>query len=70
MDVFWGETVMSEDEEKGTTKGVMLPIVLLTGISLALGLGAEGIHEYVLIAAKGLLDPNQYIFAVLDKGGI
>lgn len=65
MNAFWGETNLSEDMEKGTTHGVMLPIVLLTAATIFLGLGTEVISEYLIIAAKGLMDPNLYIDAVL-----
>ena len=44
--------------EKGTTKGLMFPIVLLTVATIVLGLGAEGINEYIQIAAQGLLNPD------------
>ncbi|MDU4694268.1 MAG: Na+/H+ antiporter subunit D [Paenibacillus sp.] len=66
MNVFWGETVLCEDEEKGSMKGLLLPIALLTFASLALGIGAEGIAPYVAQAAEELLDPNLYIHAVMD----
>jgi multicomponent Na+:H+ antiporter subunit D len=65
MNVFWGYTDLTEEKEKGTTKGLMLPIGILTIISIALGLGAEGIHEYVDIAVEGLMNPSLYIEAVL-----
>ena len=57
---------VSEEMEKGTTKGLMLPIVLLTIATIALGLGAEAINEYIVIAAEGLLNPDLYIHAVFD----
>lgn len=66
MNVFWGETILSEEDEKGSMKGLLLPIALLTLVSLALGLGAEGIAGYVAQAAEELLDPNLYIHAVMD----
>ena len=58
------ETTLSEEMEKGTTKGIMFPIVLLTIATIALGLGAEGLHGYVQIAADSLLNPDLYIEAV------
>jgi multicomponent Na+:H+ antiporter subunit D len=67
MNAFWGETHLSEDMEKGTTRGVMLPIVLLTAATIFLGLGTEVISEYLTIAAKGLMDPTIYIDAVLKN---
>lgn len=66
MNGFWGETTVSEEMEKGTTKGLMLPIVLLSIATIALGLGAEAINQYIVIAAEGLLNPDLYIHAVFD----
>ena len=67
---FWGETNLSKEMEKGTTKGVILPIVFLTLVTIGLGLGAEGIHDYVSIAVEGLLDPSIYIEAVFGGNPI
>ncbi|MGI6451681.1 MAG: Na+/H+ antiporter subunit D [Desulfitobacteriia bacterium] len=64
MNVFWGPA-LTEETEKATTKGLLLPIGILTALTIALGLGAEVIHEYVDLAAAGLLDPQGYIDAVL-----
>src|SRR5690606_10604906 len=55
MNAFWGETVLSEEEEKGTTKGVMVPIALLTALTIALGIGPEIINSYVETAVEGLM---------------
>lgn len=65
MNVFWGETALSKEMEKGTTKGLMFPMGCLTALTIILGLGAEGIHEYVQIAADGLVNPSLYIEAVM-----
>jgi multicomponent Na+:H+ antiporter subunit D len=65
MNVFWGYTDLTEEKEKGTTKGLMLPIGILTILTIALGLGAQGIHAYVDMAVEGLMNPNIYIEAVL-----
>lgn len=65
--VFWGETTLSTEMEKGTTKGIMIPIVLLTAATIILGLGAEGIIEYIQLAAEGLADPDIYIDAVFGN---
>lgn len=70
MNVFWGETILSEDEEKGSTKGVILPLVLLTALTIALGIGPEWIHSYVEIAVDGLMDPEVYIEAVFAGNDI
>ena len=36
-------------------------------LTIALGLGAEGIHEYVDLAVEGLMNPSTYIEAVLGS---
>jgi multicomponent Na+:H+ antiporter subunit D len=64
MNVFWGYTNLSEETDKGTHKGLLLPIGILTVLTIALGLGAEGIHEYVDLAVMGLMEPGLYIDAV------
>ncbi len=68
MNVFWGETTLSREMEKGTTKGLLLPIGGLTAVSVMLGVGAEGILPYVRLAADSLIVPAQYIEAVLGLG--
>jgi multicomponent Na+:H+ antiporter subunit D len=68
LNAFWGETTISTDMEKGTTKGmIMFPMILLTIATIVLGIGAEGISEYVQIAAQGLLNPDMYIQAVFGE---
>ena len=64
---FGATPTLTEEEEKGTTKGLLLPIGILTMLTIALGLGAEGIHDYVDIAVEGLMNPNLYIEAVLGS---
>ena len=64
MNAFWGETLLSEEEEKWSTKGVILPIGILTLLTIALGLGPELINEYVETAVAGLMNPSLYIEAV------
>ncbi|MFZ7944510.1 MULTISPECIES: Na+/H+ antiporter subunit D [Bacillaceae] len=65
MNGFWGYTDLPG--ENGTTKGLLLPIGILTMLTLALGLGAEGIHDYVNFAVEGLMNPSMYIEAVLGS---
>ncbi len=65
MNAFWGETNLSPEEEKGSTKGLLFPLFLLTAATVALGLGAEGIQGFVEPAAEVLMDPSIYIEAVL-----
>jgi multicomponent Na+:H+ antiporter subunit D len=64
---FWGYTVLTEETEKGTTKGLMLPIGILTALTIVLGLGTEGIQPYVDLATQTLMNPDIYIHAVLGS---
>lgn len=65
MNVFWGETNLSIEMEKGTTKGIIIPIVSLTFVMIAFGLGIESFHLFVEQATHELLNPDLYIEAVL-----
>lgn len=67
MNAFWGETNLSEDMEKGTTRGIIVPITLLTAVTIFLGLGGESISAYIQLAAEGLMNPDLYIDAVLGE---
>jgi multicomponent Na+:H+ antiporter subunit D len=64
---FWGYTELTEETEKGTTKGLMLPIGILTALTIVLGLGSEGIQTYVDLATQTLMNPEIYIRAVLGS---
>ncbi len=68
MNTFWGETIISEEDEIPLRKGLLLPCVLLGMMTIALGVGAEGILVYVEDAAYTLMNPEVYIDAVLEKG--
>ncbi|MGN1400013.1 MAG: Na+/H+ antiporter subunit D [Bacillus sp. (in: firmicutes)] len=67
MNAFWGETNLSEEMEKGTTRGIIVPIAMLTSVAVFLGLSGETISVYIQLAADGLMDPDLYIDAVLGK---
>lgn len=64
MNAFWGETILSEEEERGSTKPVILPIAILTALTIFLGLGPELINSYIETAVESLLTPELYINAV------
>lgn len=70
MIAFWGYTDLTIEEEKGTTKGLLLPIGILTTLTIMLGLGAEGISDHVDLAIEGLMNPHIYIEAVLGTNSI
>src|SRR5699024_3283854 len=67
MNVFWGETIMDIDEIRPLHPMMLIPIVMLVGISFVLGLGSELIAPYVTDAAETLMNPQIYIEAILDK---
>lgn len=68
--VFWGETIISKDNMVPLKKRMILPGVLLAIATVALGLGVEGIAGVVTDAAETLMNPNIYIDAVLNQGGV
>ena len=65
MNTFWGETIISIEDEVPLKKRLLLPCVLLGIATITLGLGAEGIAVYVSDAAHTLMNPEVYIEAVL-----
>jgi multicomponent Na+:H+ antiporter subunit D len=67
MNTFWGYTELTVEQEKGTTKGLLLPIGILTSLTIALGLGSEAIHIYVDQAIETVMNPTIYINAVMDS---
>lgn len=64
---FWNEQVLTKEEEKGSTKGLLLPIAILLTISILYGLSIEMVSPYVTQASETLLDPSIYIEAVLKE---
>ncbi|MBW8350362.1 Na+/H+ antiporter subunit D [Bacillus sp. IITD106] len=64
---FWGETIISEEEQLPLKKSLLIPCVILTALSLGLGLGAESLSEYVKDAANTLMNPGIYVEAVLGE---
>ena len=46
------------------------PVVALTALTIAMGLGAGPVFELASRAAAQLSDPSQYIAAVLGPGGL
>ncbi|MBS4176331.1 Na+/H+ antiporter subunit D [Lederbergia citrea] len=67
LNSFWGETIISEEDEAPLKKGLMIPCVLLAIATALLGVGAEAISSYVNDAAHTLMNPNIYIEAILGK---
>ncbi|MET0960659.1 MAG: proton-conducting transporter membrane subunit, partial [Psychrobacillus psychrotolerans] len=64
---FWGETIISAEDQRPLPSMRLAPIVTLAVITLLLGLGSEILAPYVQAAAS-LLDPAVYIKAVMGNG--
>ncbi|MGM8211542.1 Na+/H+ antiporter subunit D [Virgibacillus sp. W0430] len=67
MSSFWGETIISSEEEKPLKRGLLIPCTILTAATIILGFGSEGIAIYVADAAHTLMNPDVYIDAILYK---
>lgn len=67
MNSFWGETIISKEDEIPLKKGLLFPCILLGIATLALGFGSESIADFVMDAAHTLLNPSIYIDAVLGS---
>jgi len=66
LNCFWGETIINEDDDVPLKKGMLIPLVLFGILTIALGVGAEGLAPYVTDAARTLTNPDIYIDAVLN----
>ncbi|HLR51505.1 MAG TPA: Na+/H+ antiporter subunit D [Candidatus Avamphibacillus sp.] len=67
MNCFWGETIITIEDEKPMKISWLLPSAILAIATFALGLGAESISAYVSDAADTLMNPEIYIQAVLPE---
>lgn len=68
MNTFWGESIISEEDEVPLKKRLLLPSVILGIATIALGIGAESLLVYVEDAAYTLMNPEVYVNAVLGNG--
>jgi len=64
---FWGETIVSKEEQLPLRRGVLIPCLVLVGLTILIGLGTEIMSPYVTDAAETLVNPSVYIDAVLGK---
>ena len=64
---FWGETVLSEEEEHSTGKGVLIPGIVLTALVIWMGVNADSVLVYIDQAVETLMNPGIYIEAVLRQ---
>lgn len=67
MSCFWGETIISEEEEIPLEKGQLIPSAILILLTIGIGFGIEGLTPYIQDAAQTLMNPTIYIDAVLSK---
>jgi len=67
MGTFWGETIISEEEQIPMKPLLIIPSGLLIVLTFALGFAPEFIAPYVTDAANVLMEPQIYIDAVLDN---
>lgn len=67
MGTFWGETIISEEEQIPLKPLMIVPSALLIILTFALGLAPELIAPYVTDASKVLMEPQIYIDAVLGN---
>lgn len=67
MNTFWGETIISEEDEVPLKKRLLFPCLLLGISTIALGIGAESILVYVEDAAYTLMNPEVYVEAILGN---
>ena len=66
--VFWGEQKMDDAEaRKISARNVILPIIPLILLTISMGLGAEPMFQYSLAAANQILEPSNYVEAVLGS---
>lgn len=67
MSCFWGETIISEEEERPLSKSLIFPSAILVALTFVLGIGAESFAPYIKDAAYTLMHPNVYIDAILKN---
>lgn len=66
LNCFWGETIISKEDKVPLKKGLLVPSVLLTALSIGIGVAPEAIAPYIQDAANTLTNPELYIEAVLN----
>src|SRR5699024_11355007 len=67
MGTFWGETIISEDEQIPLKPSIIIPSGILVILTFALGFAPEFIAPYVTDAVELLLEPQIYIDDVFNN---
>jgi len=66
--VFWGEEKPVLEQEDNKYSKLMPICVLMVGLSVMMGFGAQFVLNYAILAADQLMNPQLYIDAVLNFG--
>jgi multicomponent Na+:H+ antiporter subunit D len=65
--VFWGKNKLTEEQSKVSVRHLLIPIAPLVAFSVILGFGAEYVFQYSLVIAEQIMEPSNYIDAVLKE---
>lgn len=65
--VYWGKQKHTDAQAKYPVGKLLLPVVPLVALTIILGLAAEPIFSYSLLAAEQIMDPSNYIDSVLKE---
>jgi multicomponent Na+:H+ antiporter subunit D len=65
--VFWGESKLTERQSNMSVMNLLIPIAPLVAFSVILGFAAEPIFTYSLHIAEQILEPSNYVNAVLKE---
>lgn len=65
--VYWGENKLTEEQSKQSVTNLLIPITPLIVFSALLGLAAEPAFTYFLHIAEQILEPSNYMNAVLKE---
>ncbi len=66
LNCFWGETIISKEDKVPLKKSLLVPSLLLTALSVGIGVAPEAIAPYIQDAANTLTNPELYIDAVMN----
>lgn len=65
--VFWGENRLTGKQYRTSVTKLLIPIAPLVAFSLVLGFAAEPVFAYSLHIAEQILEPSNYVDAVLKE---
>ncbi|PYZ98723.1 Na+/H+ antiporter subunit D [Alteribacter lacisalsi] len=65
--VFWGEESLKGEQRNRPLMPLLMPILPLVALTVILGIGAEPIFSFSMEVAEQILEPSNYINAVLKE---